>query len=298
MVDFGLGAKARVAGDFAQARRAAEEDVGRRRFGHADKHGDEDGPRDPDDFPQGPAPSFGGNGKARKQRAKSGAAVGGCDPDGEGVGELEERVHVLHGGTAVGKARATEEALEEAKHEETGEGVDRRRRNRQDDEEQESDDVYRTSANEGDFAKRSEDQRPDAIRQDVEGQRQRCVGSIDTEVLNHAEFAGRVDCRAGVHGEGVETYHERDEATFGVGPVLRVGGIVGGVPVHQDVAVRRLLRGDGYGFGPFQSQFGLHLQTVLGVWNGCAATFCACQTYRLEVIRGPSMRVGLLLLRF
>ncbi len=124
LVDFRLRFEAGVAGEFTQARRAAEEDVRGRGFGDAEEHEDEDGGGEPEDFPQRPAPAFSCDGEAGDKGAKSGTTVGGGDPDGERIGEFKERVHVLHCRTAVGEAGAAEEALEETEDEEAGEVVD------------------------------------------------------------------------------------------------------------------------------------------------------------------------------
>ena len=82
-------------------------------FGN-EEHEDEDGAGDPEDFPERPAPSFRGDGEAGEEWPECGIAVGGGDPEGEGVGEVEEGIHVLHCGAAVDEAGGAEEALQEA----------------------------------------------------------------------------------------------------------------------------------------------------------------------------------------
>ena len=52
LVDFGLGFEVGVSGEFAQALRAAEEDVGCGGFGEEEEEADEDGGCEPDDFPE------------------------------------------------------------------------------------------------------------------------------------------------------------------------------------------------------------------------------------------------------
>lgn len=81
LVDFRLRFEVRVAGEFAETVRAAEEDIGRGSFGEADKHEQKHGASDPEDLPKTPAPAFGGDCEAREQRAERGAAVRGCDPE-------------------------------------------------------------------------------------------------------------------------------------------------------------------------------------------------------------------------
>lgn len=76
---------------------------------------------------------------------------------------MEQRVHVLHGGAAVGEAGAAEEALEEAEHEEAGEVVDQGGGDGEDDEEGEGGDVDGVAADDGDLAEGSEEERTNAI---------------------------------------------------------------------------------------------------------------------------------------
>ena len=102
LVYFRLGLQAGVVCEGAEAGGAAEEDVGCGGFGDEEEHEDEDGAGDPEDFPEGPAPAFGGNGEAGEERSEGGTAVSGCDPDCKGVGKFEEGVHVLHCCSAVG----------------------------------------------------------------------------------------------------------------------------------------------------------------------------------------------------
>lgn len=103
--------EALVAGEFAQAGGAAEQDVRGRGFGRAEEHQDEDGPGDPDYLPEGPAPAFHGDGEAGEEGPHGGTAVGGRDPEGHRVGQFEEGVHVLHCCPAGREAGATQEAL-------------------------------------------------------------------------------------------------------------------------------------------------------------------------------------------
>ncbi len=237
LVDFRLRAEAGVVREGAEARRAAEQDVRGGGLGHEEEHEDPDGPRDPQDLPQRPAPSLCRDSEAGEERAERGAAVGGRDPEGEGVREFEERVHVLHGGAAVSEARAAEEALEEAEDEEAGEVLDEGRRDGQDDEDEHRDGVDGAAADDGNFAQGGEDERAHAVGEDVEGEGEGGVGGGDAEFGDDAGFAGGVDGGAAVDGKGVGADEGGDETALAVGPVLGVGWIVGRVPVDEDVAV-------------------------------------------------------------
>lgn len=64
LVNFGLGFEARVAGEFAEALGAAEEEVRGEGFREEEEHGEEDGTAEPEHFPKGPAPVFCGDGEA------------------------------------------------------------------------------------------------------------------------------------------------------------------------------------------------------------------------------------------
>ena len=152
LVDFRLRAQTAVAGQGAQALSAAEEDVGGGGLGDEEEHEDEDGAGDPEDFPKRPTPAFRRNRKAGQEGPESGTAVGGGDPEGEGVGEFEKGVHVLHCGTAVGEAGAAEETLKETEHEEACEVVDQSRWDGEDHEDQHCDGIDWTSTDDGDFA--------------------------------------------------------------------------------------------------------------------------------------------------
>lgn len=131
---------------------AAKEDVGRGGLGDEEEHEDEDGAGDPEDFPKRPAPAFGRDCETGEERAQRGTAVGGADPEGEGIGEFEERVHVLHCRPTVCEAGGAEEPLQESKHEEACEIVDQSGWNGDDHEDEHCDGVDRTSTDDGDFA--------------------------------------------------------------------------------------------------------------------------------------------------
>ena len=153
-VDFRLRTETIVARQFTQPGSAAQKDVGTRGLRYANEHDDKDGTGDPDNFPERPPPSFGFDRKTREEGAQRRSAVGRCHPKGESVREFEQRVHVLQRCATVGKTGATEESLEEAKNEETGEAVDYCGGNREDDEDGEGDDVDWAPSYPGDLAQR------------------------------------------------------------------------------------------------------------------------------------------------
>ncbi len=157
LVDFGLRSKTRVAGQGAEAVCPAEEDVRGGGFGDEEEHENEDGAGDPEDFPEGPAPSLGHNSEAGEEGPESGTAVGGGDPESERVGEVEERVHVLHCCAAVGEAGRAKKALQKTEDEEPGEVLDKGGGDGEDHEDEEGDGVDGTAAYERDFGEGSED---------------------------------------------------------------------------------------------------------------------------------------------
>jgi hypothetical protein len=114
LVDFALCAQSLVAGEFAQALGAAEENGCRRRFWKEEEEGQEDGAVHPEHFPLRPAPVFRRDAEAADNGAEGGAAGCSKGPQGEHVGQLYQREDVLQGCAAGGETRATEETLEEA----------------------------------------------------------------------------------------------------------------------------------------------------------------------------------------
>ena len=143
----------------------------------------------------------------------------------------------MHCCTAVGKAGRAEETLQEAENEQSGEVFDQGGGDGDDDEDEEGDDVDGTAAYDGDFGQGSEDEGTHSVGEDVEGEREGGVGGGDAELFDHASFPGSVDGGAGIDGKGVHADDEGDEEAFLVGPILRVGWVVGGVPVHEDGTV-------------------------------------------------------------
>lgn len=109
----------------------------------------------------------------------------------------------MHCGTAVGEARAAEESLEETEYEEACEVFDQSGWDGEDDEDQHCDGIDGTSTDYGDFAEGRKNQWAHAVGEDVEGEREGSIGWRDTEFLDDAGFAGRVDCGAAVDGESV-----------------------------------------------------------------------------------------------
>ena len=69
----------------------------------------------------------------------------------------------MHGGAAVGETGAAEEALQVAENEEAGKVVDEGGGYGEDDEEGEGRDVDGVAADDGDFAKRGEEERAHAV---------------------------------------------------------------------------------------------------------------------------------------
>ena len=150
----------------------------------------------------------------------------------------------MHCCTAVSKAGRAEEALQETENEESGEVIDKGGGDGDDDEDEEGDGVDGTAAYDGHFGKGSEDQGTYSVGKDVEGEREGGVGGADTELFDHARFAGSVDGGAAVDGKGVHADNEGDEESLLVRPILWVGGVVGGVPVNEDGAVLCLCGSD------------------------------------------------------
>ena len=154
LVDLGLRAEGLVAGQFAEALGAAEQDVGCAGLGEGDKHQDEDGARHPEDLPEGPAPVFRGDGKAGEGGADGGRGECRGDPGGQAVGEVDDGEDVLHGGAAGGEAWAAEEAGEETEDEEPRVVVDEGGGHAEDDEDGEGCDVGDVAAETRDLAQR------------------------------------------------------------------------------------------------------------------------------------------------
>ena len=122
-----------------------------------------------------------------------------------------------------------------------------RRGDGDDDEEEHGDDVDGVAADAGDLAERREDERADAVAEDVEGEAERGLEGAHAELLHDAPGGGRVNGRGRVDDKGVQADDERNGVALAVGPVVRVGLVVGKVPVDEDGAVLGLLRRDGEG---------------------------------------------------
>ncbi len=193
LVDFRLRAETVVPGPLAESDRPSKKDVGGGRLGHAEEHGHPDGPRDPDDLPERPAPAFGGDGVAGEQRPQRWPTIGCGDPHRQGIRQSEQRVHILHGGASVGQARTPEETLQEPQHQQTGEVFGERGRDRQDDEEGKRHDVDRISADSSHLAHGRKKERADAISKHVERQRQRSRDVVHPERFHDPFDAWCVD---------------------------------------------------------------------------------------------------------
>lgn len=122
----------------------------RLRLRHKEEEQQEHGPRHPENLPLRPAPVFRVDGEAGEEGPDGGTAKGGGDPEGDGVGEVEEGVQVLHGGAATGEGWAAEEAEKEAEEDEATEIVDQGERDGEDGEEGEGGDVGDVAAEGGD----------------------------------------------------------------------------------------------------------------------------------------------------
>ena len=143
----------------------------------------------------------------------------------------------MHCGAPVGKAGATKETLEETEHEEACKVFDQSGWDGEDEEDEKGDGVDWTPADDWDFTERCKNQWAYAVGEDVEGERERCIGWGDAKFFDDAGFTRGVDCGAGVDGEGVGADYQGHKEALAVGPILWVCCIVRCVPVNEDVAI-------------------------------------------------------------
>jgi len=108
--DLRLAAESLDAGEFAEAARAAVEDVGRTCFGQEEGEKDEGEAAEPHQFPDRPRPAFMLSGESADEGTKHGSTYG-CDaPDSDGVGALVGSEHIADTGASGSEDGTADEA--------------------------------------------------------------------------------------------------------------------------------------------------------------------------------------------
>lgn len=182
-----------VPGDVAEALRATEQDVGCVGLREEEEHDEPDGPGEPEDLPQRPAPVLCRDGEAANHRTEGWAAGGGEGPQGENVGQLDEGEHVLEAGAPGCQTGGAEEALEEAKDQEARDVVDEGGGDAEEDEDGEGDHVGGVAADEREFREGAPEHGAHAVGEDVEGEAEGGDGGGDAVDLDDVVCGRGVD---------------------------------------------------------------------------------------------------------
>lgn len=241
--EFRLAHQLVVAREFAQAARAAVQDVGGRSFGHQECEEHQCEPRKPHKFPDRPRPAACFDGEPADERTQNWTTDSTHAPDGHPVRSLGRGVDINDRGAAGGERRRAHKARDEAESQQHAEIRRESRGDLQHDEQRQGANVDRSTPDLRHLGHWRPQHRTNTISEHKQRQAQCRCDAADAKHFADIHDAGRVDGRADVDGEGEQADLESDPDFLDKAPVLWVFRVVGSEPV-DNVRVAAFLRID------------------------------------------------------